>query len=89
MKKILLSLFLIASCDSDKGKVKDENLIIVINDIEYKLYLVFDGQQYLRILVPTCVDCKIPFQTSTPQTKAPPTTTVIIPPKPSSENSSK
>lgn len=63
IKIILLSCISLASCHQ-KGEIKDHKMKIIINDIPYHLYSVSDGQYKLRVLVPICENCKVPFATN-------------------------
>jgi hypothetical protein len=44
-----------------KGDITDHKIEIIINDVHHHLYSFSDGQYKLRVLVPVCENCKIPF----------------------------
>lgn len=59
---VLFSLLL--ACEVvHKGDIKESDIEITIKDTIYKLYTVFDGKDYIKIMVPVNSNDKMTYST--------------------------
>lgn len=80
MKKWLVVVSILLGCEIVKeGDIKESKLEITINDIKYKLYTVFDGKDYIKIMVPVNTNDPIPYSSKVVSSEEKSSTTIYLP----------
>lgn len=76
---IFLSFFI--NCEVVyKGDIQENDIEITIKDVTYKIYTVFDGKDYIKIMVPVTdeMNKKAPYSTKLVSDVEDSTTTIYI-----------